>query len=937
MIRAKPEPFIFSLPTYFLALLLTLTIFGALPPPANGRAAEASPLTYQPGREYYSLDTHLDILEDREGALSFADISSPARARDYVHNLEQNPNQGFSPSVFWVRFSLSDNFDPDREWLLVLEYSLLDLVDIYLPQKNGEYLRKKSGDHLPFREREIGNRNLIVILPPPVLASGLPIYLRIQSESAISLPMSIWSDRAFIKSDRQAQFILGLYYGVILVMMIYSLLLLITLRESTYFYYLLFILNFGLYQAIMNGIAYEYLWPGYPVWNSHAMPMFIAISSFGIAFFTRKFLDTATFTPRVHKFLLLLAISSLAIALLPFLVSYSLAIRAASFNAAVTITTVMLAGIFCLKNHFRPARFFIAAWSMFFLGILLQVGRVLGLLNNDPIFLYGPQIGSLVTIVFLALAMADRIDAIRQAATQAREQYQSIFNNSTEGIFRTSPAGEITLVNPALATIFGYSNPDEVLAASPNLDTVYVDLGQRMEIRRQVIQKGVVRNFETEMYRKDRSKFTALISAYAIRDHKDRVCYLEGMLTDISERKKSEQMRLAKEEAEAANKAKSRFLASMSHEIRTPMNGIIGLTDLLLRMEAPAKIREHLELIKTSADRLLFIINDILDFSRIEAGRLTLDQVPFNLTASLAPSLEVLAMKAREKGLQFSRQIDPAIPPKLIGDPNRLSQVIINLLANAVKFTEAGGIEFSATIAERSDQKITLLCAVSDSGIGIVDSQKERIFLEFTQADSSTTRKFGGSGLGLAISAELVHLMGGRIWVEDIQPTAPSRETGSIFYFTATFDIPGEENAAVPQIDAAPPRPDVPKAIHLLLVDDEKINRVFVAEMLHKQGWQVTEAENGRQALESIDHIPFDLVLMDLEMPEMDGLETTGRIRAAERNTGGHLPVIAMTAHAVAGYREQCLAAGMDAYISKPFEFDELLQLIARLLSRAEG
>ncbi len=878
----------------------------------------------------------LYTLEDRDGSLSFAEASSPALAPRYLHNTSTKPNLGLNHSVFWVRLSTGGNFDPHLEWLLELEYPLLDRVDIYLPGKNGDYQHKVSGDLLPFSSREIENRNLLITLPQ-VSLSGRPIYLRIQSESAIALPMTIWSRRAFAAWDHRQQFYLGLYYGVILVMIVYTLMLLLTLQEITYFYYLLFIVNFGLYQALMHGIAYEYLWPDHPWWNSNSMPLIGALGAIGIALFSIKFLDTARQTPLLHKVLLGTVVAAAALAPLPFICSYSLAIRAMIPIDAFTITIVMVTGIYCMLHGYRPARYFVTAWIMFFVGIIVQVLRVYGLLNNEAIILNAPQIGSLFTIVLLALALADRIDTIRKKATEAQEQYQSIFNNSTEGIFRTSPDGKIVMVNPALAGMFGYNSADEVLTTSPNLDTIYVNREERMELRRQVLQKGVARNFETEMYRKDRSKISVLVNAYAIRDHKGRVLYLEGMIIDITERKKSEEMRLAKEAAEAANVAKSRFLAAMSHEIRTPMNGVIGMTEMLLGMEVPEKFRKYLEMIKISAKRLLHIINDILDFSRIEAGRLNLDQIPFNLEEALAPSLQMMALKAQKKRLQLSWHLDPAIPPNLFGDPNRLTQVIINLLANAIKFTEQGAIELRAIIAEIQDHKITLHWTVSDTGIGIPAAQKDIIFQEFTQADSTTSRKFGGSGLGLTISAELVRLMDGRIWVEDGHASTLDAATGSIFHFTSIFTVLPDAVKSTIRQQPEQPRQIGQKKLHLLLADDEKINRILAAELLKKQGWQVTEAENGRQVLEAIAAQNFDLVLMDLEMPEIDGLEATRLLREKEKNTNRHLPIVAITAHAVAGYREQCLAAGMDEYLSKPFELEKMLEVITRLVPKANG
>ncbi|NTV15051.1 MAG: response regulator [Desulfobulbaceae bacterium] len=909
-------------------LVLIILAFGAMALLAHRAGASLAPLHYERGREVYPLGSHLEILEDQSGRLTINDVTAPALGERFQPCRDENPNWGFSRSVFWVRFSAGAGFDPEQQWLLELDYSLLDRVEVYLPQAAGGYLLKKSGDLLPFREREFQNRNLLVSLPQAAL-EGSPIYLRVASESTISLPMTVLSARAFIKSDHNQQFLLGIYYGIILLVIIYSLLLLVSLREISYFYHLLFIVNFGMFQLIMNGTAYEYLWPEQARWNSQSLPLFIGLSSLGIALFSRKFLETALNTPRLDRILQGLTLGSAIIALLPFLCSYRIAIRLAAGDALVVIATIIASGTICLARGYRPARYFMAAWSLFFLGIILLVLRAFGLLSNDFLYLYGPQIGSALTVILLALALGDRIKISEQQHAEAQERYRSIFNNSTEGMFRITPQGKLDMANPTLAAMFGYTSPKEILGNDLTVAALYPDHASRGKLRKELLSQGVVRNFETKLHRKDGSQFDVLINARTIRGKKGKLLYCEGMLADITERKQSEKMRLAKEAAESANRAKSKFLATMSHEIRTPMNGILGLTNLLLDLDAPREDRKYLEMIKSSADRLLTIINDILDFSRIESGHLQLAKVTFHLEDHLTPSLQVLALKAAEKQLVLTWKFPAGLSQAFCGDPDRLNQIVVNLVANAIKFTEAGRIEVAFDVKRLSDNQVALHGAVSDTGIGVRAEQKDMIFQEFTQADSSTSRKYGGSGLGLAISSELARLMAGRIWLEDPQPAIPT-PTGSIFHFTVVLDLPLNHSPHLEKTAVA--LPPVPSQLHILLADDEKINRVLTGEIMKKRGWQVTEAKNGKEVLEILGEHGCDLILMDLEMPEMDGLEATRVIRAREQETGHHLPIIAITAHAVLGYQQICRDAGMDDYISKPFEITELLQIMARHL-----
>ena len=635
----------------------------------------------------------------------------------------------------------------------------------------------------------------------------------------------------------------------------------------------------------------------------------------------------------------------------------------------------------------------------------------------------------------------------------------------SQGVIITSPDHLIQWVNGAFSFISGY-RAEEVLGRNCSFLQGPLTDQSTIQILRDSLRNGTDFSGELFNYRKDGTAFWNELTVSPVHNEHGHLTHFIGVTRDISDRKRSEQaVAKAIEVAESASRAKSEFLANMSHEIRTPMNGVIGMTELALDTDLTKEQREYLEAVKTSADTLLTVINDILDFSKIEAGKLELDPIQLDLREIISNTLKPLAMRAHEKGLELTCDIVDEVPDLLVADPVRLRQVLINLIGNAVKFTAQGEVGLSVTVESTLDDAVVLHFDVSDTGVGIPAEKLAKVFEPFSQADGSTTRRYGGTGLGLTISTQLVEMMGGRLWVESdvgrgsqfhftahlgrstavppqdapcksgdlnglsvlvVDDNATNRRilntllkkwgmiptlvdsgasalsaihqaavTNSLFeLIVVDSEMPGMNGFALSEqikqdqscsksivmmltsdnqsgdaarcrelgiksylvkpvmaadllrsiliaLELAEPNSNhalsnakAPctadsestsvRPLQILLADDNQINQKVAVRMLERQGHTVVVVDDGTEALQILKRQSFDVILMDVQMPIMGGFEATARIRSIEKATGTHLPIIAMTAHAMKGDRERCLGAGMDGYLSKPIKANDL-------------
>ncbi len=536
------------------------------------------------------------------------------------------------------------------------------------------------------------------------------------------------------------------------------------------------------------------------------------------------------------------------------------------------------------------------------------------------------------TMFCVAHDMTDRHESTAQLRA-SEERFRSVAQSLGDAIISSDAEGRIIFWNQAAEAIFGHS-PVEVLGQPLSLimPERFREMHRRGMQRHQTTgETRVIGNtVELEGLHKDGREFPVELSLSTWETGEGR--FYTGIVRDISLRKKiKEELHEAKEAAEAASQAKSEFLANVSHEIRTPLNGILGMTDLALDLELSAEARKHLGVVKTSGLSLLGLLNDLLDFSKIEAGKLTLEEIPFDLPRALENTLEPLRNRAQNKGLALLLRLDDAIARTVVGDPTRLGQIITNLADNAIKFTDTGVITIALRKVAQPGRQIAIEFAISDTGIGIPRDKQELIFQAFAQADGSTTRHYGGTGLGLGICARLVEQMDGKLEVES------ELGRGSKFHFVARFGLVDHELTA-PALPIDQPALPRRTGLRILVAEDNPVNREVATAMLNRAGHHLAIANDGHEAVSLYQRERFDVVLMDVQMPGLDGLAATREIRALESKLGRRAAIIAMTAHAMASDRERCLAAGMDAYLTKPLSKETLLAAIDHaVLPRAEN
>ncbi|KAA1174501.1 response regulator [Marinobacter salinexigens] len=927
-----------------LFLLAVLALAGALVPAKvlAQTPCQNGTIVLSPGTESVrDLGSCVWYLEDPDKSLTLENVE--ALGREGLTRHERGVlNFGYTESAYWTRFDLNI---PDRsaatEWIFELALPLVDEVRLYLV-RDGELLdQRRTGyaDSWAERDLELPNPTFRLELEAGTVTS---VYLRVTNTNTFRLPISLWKPDSYVAKVSVDEAVRGILLGAILAILAYNLFVAVSVRERSNIYYVLYLVSATVFIATEQVHGIQLLDTRPLLFHKEFLHFQIITTWFWGLLMARSLLETRERSADLDQVIRLCLYSVAATLVLSIFLPYHIAMQWIVVGS-ILLSLILIVVSYLSWRYYNPAaRSYFFAWTLALVGFGIYALTVMGVLPLNTFTNYSPQFGLVAQIILFSFALADRIKQVQgealswsQRALSNLQRYQSLFDNAIEGVFQMSTDRRFVTANPAMARMMGYGSSRELLGRNPDvLETVIADERPRRLVVEQLEARGTVKGIEARYLTRDGAERWATISLHTVYDGDGEPTHLEGTCIDATEshqrqriEREREHERLEKELARNSAEAKSQFLANMSHEIRTPLAAIIGYGETLLDPDLDEQEkRSSAETVVRSGRHLLDLVNDILDHSKIDANKLDVDIVSVNLPDLLDEVRAFFEPRAREKGLEFHVICEFPLPEQILTDPTRLRQIIINLCGNALKFTDKGSI----SLAIRCDRDAERLVArVVDTGIGMKPEQIGRLFDPFAQGSAAISRQYGGTGLGLSISRRLAEMLGGSIQVNSTYGEGSEFElvirTGPLtdVHFLRDASELSQRRRNLPMVVA----PQL--AGRILCAEDNEVNRRLVSLLVSRTGAELMHVSNGAEALELALREPFDVILMDIQMPVMNGRDATAALREAGVNT----PVIALTANVMSEDIADYRLAGCNEHLAKPIDKQRFYEVLARYLN----
>ena len=764
----------------------------------------------------YTISHEMRWLEDKSRTYEINSVLTPSVDLQFKPLKKKRFNQGYSDSNYWFHLPIyyvqQDTEKPDKQWILEIDYPLLESLDVYIKRQDQSIEHIQLGTRVAFAERPLQYKNFLI---PVDIQPGetFDIYMKLHTSSSVRMLATLHSSTGLLEDKILTMTGYGLFFGTMIAMICYNFFIYLSLKEKSYLLYIGYIISFTFLQIAISGYGFQYLWPETPWFNTHAITFLMLVCSFLALRFCLAFLSLAKNAPKITRTINFASVGCLSALALTLILPYALMIKYSIATTLLTNVFIIFAGIWALKNGNYTARFFLLAWACLLIGVSIQALMVIHIVPDNVFTANASAIGVSFEVILLSLALGDRINQ-NQKDNQHLEQVSQ----------------------------------------------------QRMQQAHEELRKS-----------------------------------------------------LSKEEQN--NRLKDQFLATISHELRTPMNGVEGALELLNPEKFNKKQLNYIEAAKHSARDMTELIEAILRFSEIQSGALTIKPSPFELRSVFHPAALKFRKDCHNKGLEFHWHIDKELPNYILADQEQLLLIINQLTDNAIKFTSKGYVTVNIW-QDEFEGNPELVFSVSDTGEGIPTDQLDNIFHGFHQLDGRDNRRHTGLGIGLAICHQLSLIMNGRLHVESVVNKGTN----------ISLHLPLVASREQEQMITTESAPSVGKKNVVLIAEDNPVNQMVLRSMLEKLGCIVLTADNGQEAIRVLDQQPVDLIMMDCQMPTVDGFEATRLIRASKA-LYNDIPIIAVTANAMTGDSTRCIAAGMNDYIKKPINRDVLESKTARWLN----